>query len=111
MLQQGEPGDAVAEAAVRQPERVPERDARRRSLRPIPEDVVETINATYARAARREPWRAGDLLLVDNLRTAHSRDPYEGEREVVVVLGDPVRLPGHVLREDAGPRASRLAGR
>jgi hypothetical protein len=40
----------------------------------------------------REPWQNGDLLLVDNVRTAHSREPYEGDREVVVGLGDPVRL-------------------
>jgi hypothetical protein len=26
------------------------------------------------------------------VRTAHSREPFEGEREVVVAMGDPVRL-------------------
>ncbi|MEV4739348.1 TauD/TfdA family dioxygenase [Streptomyces sp. NPDC049555] len=64
---------------------------------PVPEDVVETINAAYRAATRREPWQRGDVLLVDNLRTAHSREPYTGDREIAVVLGDPVRLPGHVL--------------
>jgi alpha-ketoglutarate-dependent taurine dioxygenase len=28
----------------------------------------------------REPWQAGDLMLVDNVRTAHSREPYQGPR-------------------------------
>jgi hypothetical protein len=28
---------------------------------------------------------------------AHSRAPYEGDREVVVILADPVRPAGHVL--------------
>ncbi|GAA0460132.1 TauD/TfdA family dioxygenase [Streptomyces sp. NPDC046215] len=64
---------------------------------PLDGDTVETINAAYRAAAVGEPWRDGDVLLVDNLRMAHSRDPYEGEREVVVVLGNPVRLAGHVL--------------
>ncbi|MGK5628102.1 TauD/TfdA family dioxygenase [Streptomyces sp. URMC 123] len=64
---------------------------------PIPAEVVETINAAYRAATRREPWQAGDVLLVDNLRMAHSREAYQGEREIAVVLGDPVRLPGHVL--------------
>ena len=34
----------------------------------------------------------GDLLLVDNIRTAHSREAFEGQREVLVGLADAVRL-------------------
>ncbi len=34
------------------------------------------------------------LLLVDNIRTAHSRDPFEGAREVLAGLADPVHLAG-----------------
>ncbi|WKX69501.1 TauD/TfdA family dioxygenase [Streptomyces sp. XD-27] len=64
---------------------------------PIPAEAVDTINRAYQDATCREPWRTGDVLLVDNLRMAHSREPYEGDREIAVVLGNPVRLPGHVL--------------
>ncbi|WP_425282063.1 non-ribosomal peptide synthetase [Streptomyces albofaciens] len=64
---------------------------------PIDTETVETLNAAYRDATVSEPWQDGDVLLVDNLRMAHSRDPYQGARDVVVVLGDPVRLPGHVL--------------
>jgi hypothetical protein len=63
---------------------------------PIEAAVVRTINDVYDAATLREPWRAGDLLLVDNVRMAHSREPFEGPREVVVVMGDPARLPGHL---------------
>jgi alpha-ketoglutarate-dependent taurine dioxygenase len=59
---------------------------------PIGEDVVELLNEVYEANTVREPWEAGDLLLVDNVRTAHSRDPFQGEREVLVALADPVRL-------------------
>lgn len=59
---------------------------------PISEDVVQTINETYETIIAREPLQAGDLMLVDNIRTAHSREPYEGEREVLVAIADPVRL-------------------
>ena len=59
---------------------------------PIGEDIVELLNQTYEVCTKREPWQAGDLLLVDNIRTAHSREPYEGAREVLAGLADPVRL-------------------
>ncbi|MEU9384482.1 TauD/TfdA family dioxygenase [Streptomyces sp. NPDC048279] len=58
---------------------------------PIGEDVVKTINSTYEAHTRREPWQAGDLLLVDNIRTAHSREAFSGERQVLVGLGEPLR--------------------
>lgn len=57
---------------------------------PISEPVVQTINTVYERCAVREPWSEGDLLVVDNVRMAHSRDTFEGTREVAVVLGDPI---------------------
>ena len=40
----------------------------------------------------REPWQVGDLMLVDNIRTAHSREAYEGPREILVGMADPVGL-------------------
>ncbi|MEV5508705.1 TauD/TfdA family dioxygenase [Streptomyces orinoci] len=59
---------------------------------PIGEDVVALLNEVYAAHTRREPWQPGDLLLVDNVRTAHGREPFEGPREVLVALADEVRL-------------------
>ena len=59
---------------------------------PIGEDVVELLNEVYERNAAREPWQAGDLLLVDNIRTAHSREAFEGPREVLVAMADPVHV-------------------
>ena len=59
---------------------------------PIGEDVVALLNETYEAHTAREPWQAGDLLLVDNVRTAHAREPFEGPREVLVGMADPVHL-------------------
>jgi alpha-ketoglutarate-dependent taurine dioxygenase len=59
---------------------------------PIDEETVTLLNATYDAQTVRARWEAGDLLMVDNLRTAHGRDPFDGDREVVVGLADPVRL-------------------
>ena len=57
-------------------------------------DIVAAINAVYEAHTVREPWQAGDLLLVDNVRTAHGREPFEGPREVVVAMADAVRPAG-----------------
>ena len=59
---------------------------------PLTEEIVEMINAVYEATTLREPWQAGDLMLVDNIRTAHSREDYEGPREILVGMADPVRL-------------------
>ncbi|MGY1827233.1 TauD/TfdA family dioxygenase [Blastococcus sp. SYSU DS0541] len=59
---------------------------------PVGPDEVAAINEVYDSHTRREPWQAGDLLLVDNVRTAHGREPFTGPREVVVALTDPVRV-------------------
>ncbi|TFV60120.1 TauD/TfdA family dioxygenase [Geodermatophilus sp. DF01-2] len=59
---------------------------------PIGEDVVALLNAVYEEHTHREPWRDGDLLLVDNVRSAHSREAYTGPREVLAALADPVHL-------------------
>lgn len=60
---------------------------------PIPHDVVDLINDVHERHTVREPWQDGDLLVVDNLRVAHGREPYAGEREVVVAMTDGVAVP------------------
>jgi alpha-ketoglutarate-dependent taurine dioxygenase len=58
---------------------------------PIGADVVQTINAVYEANTVREPWQSGDILLVDNVRTAHARESFEGPREVVVAMADAMR--------------------
>ncbi len=59
---------------------------------PIGQDVIKAIADVYDANTVREPWQNGDLLLVDNIRTAHSRDAYEGAREILVGLADAVKL-------------------
>ncbi|MEU9117859.1 TauD/TfdA family dioxygenase [Streptomyces sp. NPDC048483] len=59
---------------------------------PLTEDTVQLLNKVYEAHTLRRPWQAGDLLLVDNVRTAHSREPFEGPRDVVVAMADPTRL-------------------
>jgi alpha-ketoglutarate-dependent taurine dioxygenase len=59
---------------------------------PVDAAVVQAIDEAYKAHTVVEPWQSGDLLLVDNIRTAHSREPYEGSREIVVAMADAVRV-------------------
>ena len=68
---------------------------------PIGADVVQLLNQVYEDNTVREPWQAGDLMLVDNIRTAHSREAYEGPREILVGMAEPVRV------SDASPSDER----
>ncbi|WP_052310408.1 TauD/TfdA family dioxygenase [Streptomyces viridochromogenes] len=70
---------------------------------PVSPDVVEQINKTYEAHTVRRSWQRGDLMLVDNIRTAHSREAYQGPRNIVVAMADPVRpgLPGPQVGREA----------
>lgn len=59
---------------------------------PIGRDVVQLLNEVYEANTVREPWQDGDLMLVDNIRTAHSREAYDGPRDVLVAMADAVKL-------------------
>lgn len=67
-------------------------DTRYGNGEPVGEEVIAMLNGVYEANTVREPWQAGDLLIVDNIRTAHSREAFEGPREVVVAMADAVRL-------------------
>jgi len=55
-------------------------------------DVVQLINEVYEAHTAREPWQGGDLMLVDNVRTAHARERFAGPRDVLVAMADAVQL-------------------
>lgn len=68
-------------------------------------EEVAAINDAYDRATVRQPWRPGDVLIVDNVLAAHGRDPFQGDRRIVVAMGEPVRL------EDCAPTVPPGSGR
>jgi alpha-ketoglutarate-dependent taurine dioxygenase len=51
---------------------------------PIPAAVIATINAIYREQQIAFPWQENDLLLLDNMMYTHGRNPYQGERKVIV---------------------------
>lgn len=54
----------------------------------IEERALEQIREAYKREAARFVWRKGDLLLIDNMLTSHSRDPYVGPRKIAVAMAE-----------------------
>jgi alpha-ketoglutarate-dependent taurine dioxygenase len=59
---------------------------------PLTAAELADIRAAYEAATVREDWRPGDLLLVDNILAAHGRDAFQGDRRIVVAMGEPVAL-------------------
>ncbi len=46
---------------------------------------VETVNAAYDSLSTAITWQDGDVLVLDNLRTAHSCEPFTGPRSMAVM--------------------------
>ena len=57
----------------------------------IEDSVLDHVGETYERFAVRFEWRKGDLITLDNMLVAHARDPYSGDRKIVVALGDMIQ--------------------
>jgi amino acid adenylation domain-containing protein len=47
------------------------------------------IREAYRQETVSFPWQAGDILMVDNMLVAHGREPYSGQRQVVVAMAEP----------------------
>jgi hypothetical protein len=58
---------------------------------PIEDSVMDHIGEVYEKNAVRFKWREGDMVTLDNMITAHARDPFVGPRKIVVALGDLVQ--------------------
>ena len=52
--------------------------------------VMEELRGAYLEEQVSFSWRTGDILLIDNLMTSHGRAPFEGERETLVAMTDPI---------------------
>jgi alpha-ketoglutarate-dependent taurine dioxygenase len=59
---------------------------------PIPDDIIEHIRARYRDAAVRFDYHEGDVLIVDNMLTAHGREPFTPPRQIVVAMTELIHL-------------------
>ncbi|MFB7918551.1 TauD/TfdA family dioxygenase [Streptomyces sp. NPDC056061] len=66
------------------------------ALRPDGQEIGATVLTAIREAYQSErvqfDWRPGDVMVLDNMLTAHGRAPFTGAREVLVAMGQPIRL-------------------
>ena len=58
---------------------------------PIEPEALALIRAAYEQTRFKFTWRRHDLLLLDNVRFTHGREPYTGARKVLVGMACPNR--------------------
>jgi alpha-ketoglutarate-dependent taurine dioxygenase len=51
---------------------------------PIEPDVISHLQDVYRKAMVEFTWQQGDLLMIDNLSTAHARNAFSGTRRILV---------------------------
>ena len=59
-------------------------------------DILDEIRSILSESSVRFTWQAGDILMIDNMLTAHGRTPFTGARKVLVAMAEPhTNLPRH----------------
>jgi alpha-ketoglutarate-dependent taurine dioxygenase len=54
----------------------------------IKPEVIEEIRMAYCQETVTFSWQTGDILMLDNMLTAHGRNPFIGSRQVVVGMAE-----------------------
>ena len=54
----------------------------------IEPSVLNDIRVAYKQVAVRFPWQEGDVMFIDNMLMSHSREPFIGERKIVVSMAE-----------------------
>jgi alpha-ketoglutarate-dependent taurine dioxygenase len=55
---------------------------------PLAREEIQTLLEAYERRTFQFDWKAGDILIADNVMTAHGRNAFEGPRKVIVRIND-----------------------
>jgi amino acid adenylation domain-containing protein len=55
---------------------------------PIEDEVVAAVRAAVDELAVAFPWERGDIIALDNILCAHARNPFAGERKIIVAIAD-----------------------
>lgn len=56
----------------------------------IPNSMVEHIRETLWQHAKLFDWQRGDVIVLDNLWIGHGRLPFQGERQILLAMANPI---------------------
>jgi alpha-ketoglutarate-dependent taurine dioxygenase len=59
----------------------------------IESSVLDEIRGVYQRSAVIFPWRQGDILMLDNFLASHGREPFAGDRKILVAMAELYTTP------------------
>lgn len=57
---------------------------------PIPDEHIDELIEVCAALEQVVEWQPDRVIVLNNLRRGHARNPYTGERRLLVAIGDPV---------------------
>lgn len=57
---------------------------------PFEPETLAALQDAYTAEQAAFSWERGDVLLLDNMMTAHARNPFQGPRQILVSMADPV---------------------
>jgi len=60
--------------------------------------IIEEIRNCFEECAISFRWQAGDVLMLDNMLMAHARNPFVGQRRVLVAMAEPCNHDGPLQR-------------
>jgi alpha-ketoglutarate-dependent taurine dioxygenase len=69
---------------------------------PIEDEALMNLREAYRSEAVSFRWRTGDVLLIDNILTAHARNSFIGPRQIFLVLANPVTRHDVVFKSKRG---------
>lgn len=57
---------------------------------PIEDSVMDELREAYLQEKIIFSWQKGDLVMLDNMATAHGRNPFIGDRKVLFAMAEPI---------------------
>lgn len=62
--------------------------------------TLDEIKAAYQKAMLTFEWQAGDLIMLDNVLYSHGRNPYKGNRRILVAMTDEYPKPSGMIAQE-----------